>query len=156
MIRTWQCVGLRRAGRFRAALAVLLCAVVPAGCGVLDLIPSEGSPSHPVTLHVGEPHQGHVAGLPLSGDYDSSFYRFTATLTGQYTISINNNDQDLGWILYSDPGFSARMDQCDQHGLDPPWESCRTIPTLVAGQVYYLEVHNNSLVGSVYTVLVQP
>ena len=140
--------GLRRTA---ALLGVLSAAALPGACAVEDFIPSEGTLSAPIVLQIGLARVGRVSGLPGT---DSSFYRFTADATRRFTIALSGNSQDLGWFLYTDPGFFTQIDLCNQHRYNPAWESCATLPTLAAGVTYYLEVHNFSFTGDVYSLLV--
>ncbi len=134
-----------------ALLAVLGVAALPGACAVEEFIPSEGTLSAPIVLQIGVAHVGRVSGLPGT---DSSFYLFSANATRRFTISLTGNSQDLGWFLYTDPGFFAPIDLCNQHRYNPPAESCTTLPILTAGVTYYLEVHDFSFTGDVYSLLV--
>ena len=91
---------------------------------------NEGTPSNPVTLTVGVTHSGSV------GRYGTSYYRFTTTDGGVYTIALTETRSDLSWDLEG-PGFWMFCDNHDGYAAD---EICTTTEALLASTVYYLEV----------------
>jgi hypothetical protein len=132
--------------------AVLLAALTAlCGCAIRvdnDIEPSEGSPSSPVTLTVGETHAGSVSGT--AGLRDSYYAFFTSGGTRPYTISLVNNDEDVTWYLYSGVGFTVLLKTCEN---GPGDEVCTTV-SLTGNTTYYLQVHNKSDSGTTYNLTV--
>ncbi len=91
---------------------------------------SEGSPTDPVLLAVGSPHQGTIAGE------SASYYTFLAAGNGSHTIALTNVRSDLSWHLF-DNTF-VMIDECDIF-LSADDEIASTV-ALTSGLSYYLMV----------------
>lgn len=107
---------------------------------------SEGTPSNPVTLTVGVTHSGTV------GRYGTSFYRFTTTVEGSYTIALTATQSDLSWDLYGpSPDYDWIM-ECDDY-----WHAADEIaatPDLLASTTYYLTVDEWDHVAGRFKLLI--
>ncbi len=132
-VEEWDCV----AGRFTLLVST----------GVWAGPRNEGSFSDPLVLTVGVIHSGMV------GQYGTSYYRFTTTVLGSYTISLTDTQSDLSWDLY-DSNWSHLM-ECDDH-----WHAAdeiATTPVLPAGTTYHLTVDEwDGVVGRFELLITAP
>ncbi len=124
---------MRTVTRSLGACLVVALLVTAVGCENLleDEPESEGTYDSPVVLTVGATHSGTV------GAWGTSYYRFTATVGGVYTIALTQAESDLSWEL-SDASRTYIQD-CDDH-TDASNEIATTIVALSAGAPYYLTV----------------
>ena len=107
---------------------------------------NEGTPANPVTLTVGVTHSGTV------GSYGTSFYRFTTTIEGSYTIALTEMRSDLSWDLYGPAPDYVWMMECDDyyHAAD----EIATTPVLLASTTYHLTVDEWDYVAGRFKLLI--
>ena len=106
---------------------------------------NEGTPSSPVGLTVDQTHNGSVAA------FGTSFYRFTTTVDGVYTIALTNTASDLSWELYENDG--TYIGECDNF-LFQADEICFTDAPLPAATPYIVVVEEWDSVGGRFNLLV--
>ena len=107
---------------------------------------NEGTPSNPVTLTVGVTHSGSV------GSDGTSFYRFTTTVEGSYTIALTDTRSDLSWDLYGPaPDYDWIM-ECDDHFHAA--DEIATTPLLSASTTYHLTVDEWDYVAGRFDLLI--
>ena len=135
--------------RFRSAGILIAIGIVFVLSGCSDSssgtrYSNQGTPSSPVTLTVGQNHSGSVAA------YGTSFYRFSTTVDGVYTIALTNTASDLSWDLLNNAG--TLIEWCD----DFDWradEICST-PSLPPATTFFVIVEEWDRVGGRFNLLV--
>ena len=73
-------------------------------------LPNEGSIDSPVTLSLDTPHSGRVGATDTA--YEDSFYTFTTSDAGDYTIAVTGvvpADSDIDFALYSSADFTGSV-----------------------------------------------
>lgn len=122
---------MRKAARPLGVCVAAALLVLAVGCEDPggDDFENEGTPASPVVLTVGWTHSGTV------GAWGASWYRFTATVGGVYTIALTQASSDLIWEL-SDASHTY-MQGCDDY--DDASDEVATV-ALSAGALYYLMV----------------
>ncbi len=111
---------------------------IPVGSG-------DGSSSNPAALTVGTPSSGSI------GVGGVSYYSFTPSSSGFYTITVTGATTSLSWVLFSDAGFKNAVKSCSSYSSP----TLAAFADLTGGTAYYLMVNNYSTgSGSFYTVTV--
>ncbi len=96
-------------------------------------IESEGTTSTPIAIVVGEAKGGQI------GASGKSYYYFTSTTAGTYTIALGNLQSNLAFDYYNNSDFSSGLlGTCDDNS-DNTEEICVT-GNLSAATDYYLKV----------------
>ena len=115
-----------------------------AGCDVVEEDPtyseSEGSVSSPITLTLDVARSATVG--------TSSYYSFTADVTGDYIITASNLSvsADLDFIVYNDSEFTYTINAAIDTSTTG---ETLTLYGVSAGTKYYLEVENWSATSNV-------
>ena len=125
---------------------VLVLVLVLAGCNEAgSSYKDEGSMSNPVILTVGTIHSGTIS------DGGTSYYAFTTTSAGTYTISLTDTGSDLSWYLFDDSAFSNMIAFEDTY-----FYAADEIGTadLSASTIYYLVVEEWDFIGGTYNLLI--
>ena len=101
-----------------------------------------------------------TVGVSCDGFIDAfadSEFEFTATVTGEYTISLTNTQSDLSWELSVDASFNNFV--CDNF-FGPGDEICSTDEetgfTLTSGAIYFLLVREWDNVSGSFNLVILP
>ena len=105
---------------------------------------SEGSVASPVGLAVGSTHNAKVGG---ELGYDSSYYSFTTSSAGDYTVTVSSLSGSvvIGIIGYDNSTFSSmiNIDAWSDNESNPGGNVTVTLTGLSASTSYYLSVYND-------------
>ncbi|MEI6386719.1 MAG: hypothetical protein WCQ50_08795 [Spirochaetota bacterium] len=100
---------------------------------------TDGTAAAPVTLTVGTAYSGKAN--------DVAFYKFTATTSGAYSITISQVSPTptaaLGWTIYTASNFTSNIAS-----------STGSAANLTAGTTYYLKVYEWSYINESFQLLV--
>jgi hypothetical protein len=95
---------------------------------------TEGSVASPVKLDLGGTHTGSV-----NANSDSFYYFTTPELPGDYTITLDNQVEDLGIRVYSTSAFSGQLIWCS---IMASGDTC-TVTGLEEHTSYYIRVEGD-------------
>ena len=137
---------------FFLLLVVLLASCGSGGDGGGGGFTDEGSLTNPVNLGVIDTTRSRSSQVGSGG---TSFYWFTASTTGVYTISLTNTRSDLSWVLSFDPTYFSILTFCDKY-VTAVDEVCATQISLSTNDVLYLAVDEWDGIAGSFTLTITP